>query len=161
MTTALEGSEWSGSCPGLSLPPGKTRYPLYKRLGGRQDRSGQVRNISSLPGFDPRTVQSVASRYTDYATRPTICMDGSVNSRTHRRRGQRLESAAVRLLGLRFRILPAAGMSVTCECFQVDVSATGYFPSVVCLSVIVKPRRCEGPGPLGSVAPWGGGLVLI
>ena len=23
------------------------------------------------PGFDPRTVQSVASRYTDYATRPT------------------------------------------------------------------------------------------
>jgi len=27
--------------------------------------------ISPPPGFDPRTVQPVASRYTDYATRPT------------------------------------------------------------------------------------------
>ena len=25
----------------------------------------------ALPGFDPRTVQPVGSRYTDYATRPT------------------------------------------------------------------------------------------
>jgi hypothetical protein len=24
------------------------------------------------PGFDPRTAQPVASRYTDYATRPTL-----------------------------------------------------------------------------------------
>ena len=28
-------------------------------------RSGQVRKISTSPGFDPRTVQPVASRYTD------------------------------------------------------------------------------------------------
>ena len=27
--------------------------------------------ISPLPGFDPQAVQSVSSRYTDYATRPT------------------------------------------------------------------------------------------
>jgi len=39
---------------------------------GPQGRSGQVREISSLPGFNPQTVQPVASRYTDYATRPTI-----------------------------------------------------------------------------------------
>ena len=32
-----------------------------------QDRSGQVRKISPPQGFDPRTVQPVASRYTDYA----------------------------------------------------------------------------------------------
>jgi hypothetical protein len=51
--------------------PEKTRYPLYRRLGGPQDRSGQVRKISPPPGLDPRTVQPVASRYTDYATRPT------------------------------------------------------------------------------------------
>ena len=38
---------------------------------GPKGRSGQVRKISPLPGFDPRTVQPVASRYTDYATRPT------------------------------------------------------------------------------------------
>ena len=70
MTTALEGGEGSASCSGCSLPPGKSRYPLYRRLGGPQDRSGQVRKISPPPGFDPRTVQPVVSRYTDYATRP-------------------------------------------------------------------------------------------
>ena len=48
-----------------ALPPGKTRYPLYRRLGGLQGRSGQVRKISRSPGFDPQTVQPVASRYTD------------------------------------------------------------------------------------------------
>jgi len=30
-----------------------------------------VRKISPPPGFDPRTVQPVASPYTDYGTRPT------------------------------------------------------------------------------------------
>ena len=67
MTTALEGGEGSATRPGRSLPPRKTRYPLYRRLVGPQGRSGQVRNISPPPGFDPRTVQPVASRYTDYA----------------------------------------------------------------------------------------------
>ena len=66
MTTALEGGEGSASRPGRSLPPGKTRYPLYRRLGGPQ-----VGKISPRPGFDPRTVQPVASRYTDWATRPS------------------------------------------------------------------------------------------
>ena len=71
LTTEPKGSEGSASRSGCSLPPGKTRYTLYWRLGGHQGRSGQVRNISSSPGIDPRTVQPVASRYTDYATRPT------------------------------------------------------------------------------------------
>ena len=70
MTTALEGGEGSASRPGHTLPQRKTQYPLYKRLGGPQGRSGQVRKISPPPGFDPWTVQPVASRYTDYATRP-------------------------------------------------------------------------------------------
>jgi len=48
-----------------ALPPGKTRYPLYRRLGGPQDRSGRVRRISPQPGFDPQTDQPVASRYID------------------------------------------------------------------------------------------------
>jgi len=52
------------------LPLGKTRYPLYRMLGGPHGRSGQMRKISPPPGFDPRTVQPVASRYTDYTTRP-------------------------------------------------------------------------------------------
>jgi hypothetical protein len=43
----------------------KTRSPLYRRLGGLQGRSAQVRKISHQPGFDPRTFQPLASRYTD------------------------------------------------------------------------------------------------
>ena len=50
-----------------ALPPGRTRYPLYRRLGRPQGRSGRRRKISPLPVFDPRTVQPVASRYTDWA----------------------------------------------------------------------------------------------
>ena len=49
------------------LPPEKTRYPLYRRLGRHQGRSGEGRKISPPPGFDPRTVQPAASRYTDWA----------------------------------------------------------------------------------------------
>ena len=71
LASALEGGERSASCPGRNLPTGKTRYPLYRRLGGPQGRSGEVRKISPPPGFDPRTVRPVSSRYTDYATRPT------------------------------------------------------------------------------------------
>ena len=51
----------------VALPPVKTRNPLYRRLGGLQDLSGRMRKISPPPGFDPRTVQPVASRYTDWA----------------------------------------------------------------------------------------------
>jgi hypothetical protein len=53
--------------PGRFTPGKETRYPLYRRLGGPQGRSGRLPKISPPPGFDPRTVQPVASRYTDYA----------------------------------------------------------------------------------------------
>jgi hypothetical protein len=49
--------------PRPPLPPGKTWYPLYRRLGGPG-----AENLAP-PGFDPRTFQPVASRYTDYAIR--------------------------------------------------------------------------------------------
>jgi hypothetical protein len=46
--------EGSASRPGRSLTPGKTRYQLYRSLGGPQGRTGQVRKISphrdSIPG---------------------------------------------------------------------------------------------------------------
>ena len=50
-----------------ALPPEKTRYPLYRRLGGPQSRSGRVQEISPPPGFDPRDRPAVASRCTDWA----------------------------------------------------------------------------------------------
>jgi hypothetical protein len=68
----LEVGEGSASRPGRSLSPGKIRYPLYRRLVGPQGRSGQVRKISPPPEFDPRTVQILAGRFTNYATRQRI-----------------------------------------------------------------------------------------
>ena len=45
-------------------PPGKTRYPFYRRLGGPQGRSGRAENFV-LTGIRSRTVQPVAqSLYT-------------------------------------------------------------------------------------------------
>ena len=44
-TAALEGAEWSAERPGRTLPPGKTRYPFYRRLGGPHDRSGRAENL--------------------------------------------------------------------------------------------------------------------
>jgi len=58
---------------------------------------------------------------------------------------------------------PAAGMDtcllLTVECCQrrlrrADHSSRGVLPIVVCLSVISKPQKWGGPGPLGAVAPW-------
>jgi hypothetical protein len=42
----LEVGGWSAPRPGR-FTPGKTRYPLYRRLGGPQGRSGRVRKISA------------------------------------------------------------------------------------------------------------------
>ena len=73
MTAALEGGEWSAARPGRTLPPGKARYPLYRRLGGPQGRSGREENHVPT-GIRSRTVQPVVSRYTDWATRPTYAL---------------------------------------------------------------------------------------
>jgi hypothetical protein len=32
-------------------------------------------------------------------------------------------------------------------------SPRGVLPRVVCLSVVTKPRLCEGPSPVGAVPP--------
>jgi hypothetical protein len=42
-----------------AFPPGKTRYPLYRRLGGPQGRYGRVRKISPPPGFDSARSRSL------------------------------------------------------------------------------------------------------
>jgi len=51
MTNSTRRGERSVSRPGRSLPPGKTRYSLYRRLVGSQGRSGQVRKISPPTGI--------------------------------------------------------------------------------------------------------------
>jgi hypothetical protein len=78
-------------------------------------------------------------------------------------RGLRRGSVAVRLLGLRIRIPPWSWMSVSCECrglsgrnlcVRLITYPGGILQIVVCLSVIVKPRRLSGLGPLRAVVPW-------
>jgi len=54
----------------LSSPPGKTRYPLYRRLGGPQGWSGRAENLVPT-GIWSRTVQPIVSLYSDWATWPT------------------------------------------------------------------------------------------
>ena len=49
MTAALEGGEWSTERPGRNLPPGKTRYPLYRRLGRPLDRSTRAETLDPTP----------------------------------------------------------------------------------------------------------------
>jgi len=57
------------STPCSTLPPGKTRYPFYRRLGGPQGRFERAGNLAPT-GFWSRIVQPVFSRYTDWATGP-------------------------------------------------------------------------------------------
>jgi len=51
----------------VNLPPGKTRYSFYKRMGGYEGWSGRVWKISSPVEFDHRNAHPVMSRYTDWA----------------------------------------------------------------------------------------------
>ena len=60
---ALKGDEGSASRPGSTLPPGKTRYPFYKRLGGPQGRSGLVRTGIRSPDRPARRQSLYRLRY--------------------------------------------------------------------------------------------------
>ena len=51
MTTALEGGWGVSVTPRPLFTPRKTRYPLYRRLGDPQGRSGPVRKISPPTGI--------------------------------------------------------------------------------------------------------------
>jgi len=50
--------------PDRTLPPGKTRYPFYRRLGGPQGRSRRAENLVPTR-IRFWSAQPVVSRYTD------------------------------------------------------------------------------------------------
>ena len=63
---------WGVSVTPLPLfTPRKNTVPIVQGARWAQGRFGQVRKISPPPGFDPQTVQPVASSYTDYTTLTT------------------------------------------------------------------------------------------
>jgi len=56
LTSALDKGGWSTPRPPPPpplYPRGKTRYPLYRKLGWPQGRPGRVRKISPRPECDP------------------------------------------------------------------------------------------------------------
>jgi len=67
LTSALDGGGWSVPCPNRFTPRKETLYSLYRKLGEPQSQSGQVWKLAPPPGFNPQTVQSVASHYTNFA----------------------------------------------------------------------------------------------
>jgi len=66
LTSALDGGEWSASLPSRFYPQGKSPwYPLDRRLGGLQSRSGRCseqKTIQVLPGLEPLIIQPVVQR---------------------------------------------------------------------------------------------------
>jgi hypothetical protein len=71
MTTALEAGEGSASRPGRSLPSGKEPVPIVQEAGWAPGPVWTGAENLAPSGIRSRTVQLVASRSTDYATRPT------------------------------------------------------------------------------------------
>ena len=61
---ALDEGGWSTTPPGHFTPWKGLIIPCRE---GWESRSGRMQKISPLLGFKPQTVQSVASRCTDYA----------------------------------------------------------------------------------------------
>ena len=64
ITSVLDRGRWSAPRP-AALLPGKTQYPLHRRLGESQAGLHGYRKYRPLLRFDPLTVQPVPSRYTD------------------------------------------------------------------------------------------------
>jgi hypothetical protein len=65
-TSALEGGGWSRT------HPGNDQAPVLQRLGGPQGRSGRVRKLSPLLGFDLRLIQLVGNSIYDPSLHPII-----------------------------------------------------------------------------------------
>ena len=68
---SIRRGEWSAARPALTLPRERTSTHFTGGwVGPRAALKG--RKFSSPPGFRSRTVQPVVSRYTDWATGPTL-----------------------------------------------------------------------------------------
>jgi hypothetical protein len=65
MTMALQGGEESASRPGRSLRPGKDPVPIVQEAGWAPGPVWTGAENLAPTGFDPRTDQPVAIRYTD------------------------------------------------------------------------------------------------
>ena len=67
LNSALDGVGGQHHAPAALLPEKNRHHNIGDRMGP-QGRSELVRKTLPPPGFDPRNVEPVASRYTDWAT---------------------------------------------------------------------------------------------
>ena len=84
------------------------------------DRCGK---ISPPPGFDPRTVQPAASRYTDWATRPTLNLISCV---TVRHDNGELIIQGLLYAGRTFWSPSISGLDVSLICFEKKKKKVRY-----------------------------------
>ena len=81
MTIVLEGGEWSAARLGHTLPPVKTRYPLYRRVGGPQCRSGGRKSRPTGIRFPDRPTRSQSLYRLSYPAHKLLSRKGnSVNN---------------------------------------------------------------------------------
>jgi hypothetical protein len=86
ITAALERDEWSAARPGRNLPPGKTRYPFYRRLCGPQGRSGRVENLAPTGIFFLPTYFYLGTLCTFQHLCNSYCQHRSCSQSVHRTR---------------------------------------------------------------------------
>ena len=72
--------------PAAHLAPGKDPVTIVQEAGLASGPVWTVAENLAPPGFDPRTVQPVGSRYTDYATRPTCTQLNNNNNNNNNNR---------------------------------------------------------------------------
>jgi hypothetical protein len=88
LASALDGGGWLTPRPGRLIRGKEARYVFCRGLSGPQGRSGRVQQISPAPGFDPRTVLPVASRYTDWAISAPLKCNNNNNNNNHNDKGE-------------------------------------------------------------------------
>jgi len=149
----------------VALPPGKTRYPLCRRLGGPQGPSGLARKNSPSLGFDPRIVQPVASPYIDWAIpAPNNSHNNNNNNNSSRKIITSQQSHAyasdavhfqrVRGSGLSFTEIPSDYTRSSCVCplSHTDICILPSAPAALSLSSShCRWRRLLGDDNVRSV----------
>jgi hypothetical protein len=127
VTSALEGGGCQHHDP-TALPPGKTRYRLYRRLGGPQGRSGRVRKI---PG--PSSPETVAiptelpgpQHYTRKATKCFLPHPTRLNIHIPPIRNYRQRPICVQAMQLKSIVVDL--FTVRCEQDVLDYGSEGIF----------------------------------
>jgi hypothetical protein len=113
--------EWLAPRPGRFYPSERDLVPIVQELGGPQGRSGGLRKISPPLEFDPRTVQPLAGRYTDWAIQARSNSSSRVNfvssfAETYSARGRKLDSHFTKIKNNYSVLLCAEELPCTTQC---------------------------------------------